>query len=238
MTACADDWLQKDGFLVSAGMSALGLRHGATTRSLGDMKDASRRRAAAAKLGLPEPLTLKQVHGVVTHRASREAQGMEGDGWTLGPGDEALCVGVYVADCLPLYLWSADGRYAGVFHAGWKGMAAGMPVKAVEALVARGAVPARLHASFGPHIGVDAYTVGLEMEASFPASSFSRRAEGLHLDLDADARRQLKAAGLRAAAIASAAPCTSSNPDLFFSFRRDKQDARMLALLSLSPRTL
>ena len=233
MTISAGAWLEKDGFLVNAGMSKLGLRHGFTTRRLGNMKDADKRRAAAGLLGLIEPLFLKQVHGTVIHRAARSAQGLEGDGWTLGPGDAGLCVGVYVADCVPLYLWSDDGKYAGVFHAGWKGMAAGMPSKAVEALIARGACSDRLHAAFGPHIGVDAYKVGSELAKSFPASSFSSRADGEHLDLHADARRQLKKSGLHDDSIGPVPPCTATKPDDFFSFRRDKQDARMLAVISL-----
>lgn len=229
----AGAWFKKDGFLFEPRLRARGLAHGFTTRRLGDMKDGGKRRAAAALLGLPEPILLKQVHGTVICRASRFAQGLEADGWTLGPGDGGLCVGVYVADCVPLYLWSDDAKFAGIFHVGWKGMAAGMPAKAVEALVSRGAEVSCLNAAFGPHIGVGAYRVGPETLSRLPASSFSRRADGLHLDLYADTRRQLTAAGLRAVALGPAAPCTASHAEDFFSFRRDKVDARMLALLSL-----
>lgn len=226
-------WVEEGGFLLEPRLNALGLRHGFTTRRLGDMKDPSKRQAAAALLGLPEPLTLKQVHGTAIHRAAHGAQGLEGDGWVLGPGDEGLCVAVYAADCMPLYLWTDDGRYAGIFHAGWKGMAAGMPAKAVEALVKRGAAARRLQAAFGPHISVDAYKIGPELESRFPAASFARREDGLHLDLDAEARRQLEAAGVSTRMIGPAVPCTLSRAEAFRSFRRDKQDGRMLAFLSL-----
>ncbi len=233
MITAIQEWVEKDGFFLEPRLNALGLRHGFTTRRWGNMKDASKRAAAAALLGLPEPVVLKQVHGVAVHRAAHSAQGLEGDGWVLGPGDEGLCVAVYTADCMPLYLWTDDGQYAGVFHAGWRGMAAGMPAKAVEALVKRGAEAQRLQVAFGPHIGVDAYKVGPELESRFPSSSFSRREDGLHLDLDAEARRQLEAAGVSARGIGPAAPCTLSHAEAFHSLRRDKQDGRMLALLSL-----
>ncbi|MEK7234153.1 MAG: polyphenol oxidase family protein [Elusimicrobiota bacterium] len=232
MTA-AGAWLERDGFLIEPRLRALGLRHGFTTRRMGAMKEPSQRQAAAALLGLPEPLLLKQAHGVVIHRAAHSAQGLEGDGWTLGPGDEGLCVAVYTADCMPLYLWTDDGRHAGVFHVGWKGMAAGMPAKAVAALVERGAKASRLRAAFGPHIGVDAYKVGGELENSFPASSFARRDGAIFLNLDADARRQLEGAGVPTSMIGPEAPCTAAHPDAYHSFRREKNDARMLALLSL-----
>jgi copper oxidase (laccase) domain-containing protein len=55
----------------------------------------------------------------------------------------------------------------------------------------------------------------------------------LWLDLSAETRRQLIQAGVPAERIGAPAPCTASNADDYFSFRRDKQDARMLALLSL-----
>ncbi len=200
------------------------------------MKEASQRDAASAVLELPDPLLLKQVHGIAIHRAAHSANGLEGDGWTLGPGDEGLCVAVYVADCMPLYLWSDDGKYAGVFHAGWKGMAAGMPAKAVEALVERGAKASRLQAAFGPHISVNVYKVGDELKNSFPESSFIRNGNEIYLDLDADARRQLIEAGIPSEMIGPAAPCTLSNPDVYHSFRRQKDGARMLAFLSLDRR--
>lgn len=200
------------------------------------MKEASQRDAASAVLELPNPLLLKQVHGIAIHRAAHSANGLEGDGWTLGPGDEGLCVAVFVADCMPLYLWTDDGEYAGVFHAGWKGMAAGMPKKAVEALVERGAKASRLQAAFGPHISVNVYKVGKELESSFPATSFTRNGDELFLNLDAEARRQLVEAGIPSGMIGPAAPCTLSNPDVYHSFRRQKDGARMLAFLSLDRR--
>lgn len=200
------------------------------------MKEASQRDAASAVLELPHPLLLKQVHGITIHRAARSADGLEGDGWTMGPGDEGLCVAVYVADCMPLYLWTDDGKYAGVFHAGWRGMAAGMPAKAVAALVERGAKASRLQAAFGPHISVNVYKVGNELENSFPETSFRRTGNETYLNLDADARRQLEAAGVPARMIGPAAPCTLSNEDAYHSFRRQKDGARMLAFLSLDRR--
>ncbi|MCM2304381.1 MAG: polyphenol oxidase family protein [Elusimicrobia bacterium] len=212
------------------------MKHGFTTRRMGSMKESSQRDAASAVLELPNPLLLKQVHGIAIHRAAHSANGLEGDGWTMGPGDEGLCVAVYVADCMPLYLWTDDGKYAGVFHAGWRGMAAGMPTKAVEALVERGAKASRLQAAFGPHISANVYKVGNELENSFPASSLIRNGNEIYLDLDADARRQLEAAGVPPRMIGPAAPCTLSNEDSYHSFRRQKDGARMLAFLSLDRR--
>ena len=115
-------------------------------------------------------------------------------------------------------------------------MALGMPQKAVEALVARGAKASRLQAAFGPHISGSVYKVSEELENSFPSSSFKRNGNDICLDLDADARRQLIASGVPERMIGPAAPCTLSNPDVYHSYRRQKDGARMLSFLSLDRR--
>jgi hypothetical protein len=222
-------WIEKDGLLREP---RLGLRHGFTTRRAGNMKDPEKRKAAAKLLGLSEPLTLKQVHGTTIHDAITENAGLEGDGWLLSR--RGLTVGVYAADCVPLFLWAEDGNAAGVFHAGWRGTAKGMALAAVAAFRDRLGIPAsRLSAATGAHIGACCYKVGPEFEKDFTASSLSRRDGALWLDLAKETRRQLVEAGLSPEKIGAPAPCTASNADDYFSFRRDKQDARMLALLSL-----
>ena len=228
----AREWIEKDGLLLNGRLSALGLKHGFTTRSLGNMKDAARRREAAERLDLSAPLVLKQVHETVIRDASMENAGLEGDGWLVSKPE--ITVGVYVADCVPLYLWSDDGKAAGVFHAGWRGTAKKMARAAVAAFRDRLGVSASgLSAATGPHIGACCYKVGPELEKDFPQSSLIRRDGALYLDLSAETRRQLLEAGVPAEKIGAAPPCTASNPKDYFSFRRDKQDARLLALLSL-----
>jgi hypothetical protein len=196
------------------------------------MKDPEKRKAAAEKVGLGAPLTLSQVHGIVIRDAKAENAGLEGDGWLLSR--RGLAVGVYAADCVPLFLWAQDGKAAGVFHAGWRGTAKKMALAAVAAFRDRLSIPAsKLYAATGPHIGACCYKVGPEFEKDFPSSSLSRRDGVLWLDLAAETRRQLLEAGLAAEKIGPAAPCTLSNPDDFFSYRRDKQDGRLLAFVSL-----
>lgn len=217
------NWTAKDGLLQDERLSARGLRHGFTLRRLGNMKDESRRRQAAEILGLQPPHTLRQLHGTVIHGASKARPGLEGDGWVADA--PAVCVGVYMADCVPLILMTEDGKKAGVFHAGWRGTAQKMAQAAVRAM----GTP-KLLAAIGPHIGPCCYRVGPELDAHFPPSSFPRPS---HLDLGAETRRQLLQAGVPEANIGACGPCTSCHPDDYYSFRRDKQDARMLALLSL-----
>lgn len=232
MNVATLEWVEKDGLLLNGRLSALGLKHGFTTRRAGNMKDPEKRKAAAEIVGLSAPLTLKQVHGTVIYDANPENAGLEGDGWLLSR--RGLTVGVYAADCVPLFLWAEDGKAAGVFHAGWRGTAKKMAIAAVAAFRDRLGIPAsRLSAATGAHIGACCYKVGEELKKDFPESSFIHREGALWLDLAAETRRQLLEAGVSPEKIGPAAPCTASNPNDYFSFRRDKQDARMLAFVSL-----
>lgn len=239
-TPAATPWVEKDGLLLRPELAALGVRHGVTTRALGNMKDPSRRESVAKALGLAgAPLVLKQVHGarvVAASGLSGEEAPPEADGWIADvPGRP---VGVFIADCVPLYLWSRDGKACGVFHAGWRGLEGGMVEQAVLSLVrARAAAAEDLFGAVGPHIGPCCYAVGPEFRAKRLGVALAERDGRLFLDQGAFVRhawaglRERAGLALDDARLATAAPCTSCGPR-FHSFRRDKQDARMLALLA------
>lgn len=204
-------WTLEAGVLTEAHLRAAGVRHCFTTSSVGDMASPEARAAA----GLGEVLTLKQVHGATVHAAPSPEERPAGDGWvSTGPA-----VGVFTADCAPLLLWSADGRVVGAFHAGWRGLAAGMPEAAVKAMAAAGAKDVR--AALGPLIGPCCYQVGPEFTEIFPMTSLVRKHGRLSFDQRAEALRRLAAAGLRAERVSVSPECTACGPTPFFSWRRD-----------------
>jgi polyphenol oxidase len=144
----------------------------------------------------------RQVHG--THVVVDGHGGEEGDGQvTTRPGVAAI---VLVADCLPVAL--AAPRAAGVVHAGWRGLAAGVLEAGVAAL---GDGP--VAAAIGPGIGPCCYEVGDDVRAVFGTT-------GRTLDLKAAARARLEAAGV--AEIHDCGLCTACDPERFFSHRRDR----------------
>jgi YfiH family protein len=116
---------------------------------------------------------------------------------------------VLVADCLPVALVS-PGRVA-MLHCGWRGMAAGIVGRALDAF---DETPA---ATIGPGIGRCCYEVGEEVLDAF--ADVNGAARGRMLDLRAVAEARLRAAGV--AAVEHVDLCTSCRPDLFFSHRRD-----------------
>ena len=117
---------------------------------------------------------------------------------------------VFTADCLPVALAGPGG--VAMLHCGWRGLAAGIVAAGVEAVGATAA-------AIGPGIGPCCYEVGDEVLDAFAgAGEGSRRRAGM-LDLAEVARRLLRAAGVER--VEAAGLCTSCEPELFFSHRRD-----------------
>ena len=117
---------------------------------------------------------------------------------------------VLVADCLPVAI-AGDGVVSMV-HCGWRGLASGIIERAVAMF---GAPPAA--AAVGPGIGPCCYEVGGEVLDAFAA--YEGVASGRMLDLRAVADAQLRGAGV--GHVEHVERCTSCNPELFFSHRRD-----------------
>jgi YfiH family protein len=116
---------------------------------------------------------------------------------------------VLTADCLPVALAGPGG--VAMLHCGWRGLAAG--------IVARGAATVEAtSAAIGPGIGPCCYEVGPEVLDVF-ADLGDGIADGRMLDLPEVARRLLARAGVEQ--VESAGLCTSCEPELFFSHRRD-----------------
>lgn len=132
----------------------------------------------------------------------------EVDGHVISqPGSAAL---VFVADCLPVALGGPGG--AAILHCGWRGLAAGIVAKGVEAIGAT-------DAAIGPGIGPCCFEVGGEVRDAFSGLG-DGIAVGRMLDLPEVARRLLLAAGVETVEMAGL--CSSCEPELFFSHRRDK----------------
>lgn len=172
-----------------------------------------------AALGLPDRVArLRLEHGARIVEAGEP-------GW-YGPADAlvsahpGLVLWFTVADCYPVTLAAGPWRVHG--HCGWRGTAAGLPGAMVEALRDRTPSLAEVKAWIGPGIGPCCYAIGPETAGRFPGESL-RRVEGgaVHLDLESEIRRRLRAAGLPPAAIRAAGVCTACAPGRFFSHRRD-----------------
>lgn len=128
---------------------------------------------------------------------------------------------VRTADCLGVLLAGPAGVVAA--HAGWRGLLAGVLPASVRALGGGAAVDA---AALGPCIGAAAFEVGPEVAEAFASAGWGPfltpgHADRSHADLAGAAIEQLRTCGVSAGRIDAADRCTRSEPDLFYSFRRD-----------------
>jgi polyphenol oxidase len=182
-------------------------------------------------LGLDEGTvihTCTQVHGTRVVEAPVPTF-MEADGIVaLQPN---CAVAVRTADCVPILIAAVPvSKVAAVaaVHAGWRGATQGILPKTVRHLEALGFARQDLFFAFGPAIGPERFEVGEEViEAtrtaldtpSIPATRTTN--DRWHLDLRRVLTLQLEALGVRSERIESVGGCTHSEPDLFFSHRRD-----------------
>jgi polyphenol oxidase len=116
---------------------------------------------------------------------------------------------VLVADCFPVAL--SDGEQAAMLHCGWRPLAGGI----LEKALARFSSPPA--AAVGPGIGGCCYEVGEEVLEAF--SDVEGAASGRMLDLRAVIAAKLAAAGVTD--VQHVDRCTSCEPELYFSHRRD-----------------
>jgi YfiH family protein len=116
---------------------------------------------------------------------------------------------VLVADCFPVAL--SDGDQVAMLHCGWRPLAGGIIEKALERFER---APA---AAVGPGIGGCCYEVGVEVLDAF--ADVEGAASGRMLDLRTVISARLAAAGVTD--VQHDDHCTSCEPDLYFSHRRD-----------------
>lgn len=205
---------------------------------VGDAPDAvedNRRRLAATCRLDAEPGWLEQEHGTRVVELGPALHGEPAADGAISRRQGAVCV-VLTADCLPVLLATRQGTVVAAAHAGWRGLADGVLQAAVAAM---DVPPGDVIAWLGPAIGQDAFEVGGEVRERFVAADpgvagHFRRGEGdrWHADLAGLARHVLARCGV--GEVAGGDACTYSDPQRFFSHRRDGPCGRMASMIWLA----
>lgn len=177
------------------------------------------------------PAWLQQVHGtriVTTDAVDRHADGV----WT---SEHSWPCVVLTADCLPVILARTDGHAVGAFHAGWRGLRAGIIERAVDSLAPD---RAPLSAWLGPAICQQCYQVGDEVRRAFlewggdAGDAFRGDDEGRwRMSLVQLARLALSRVGVTD--VTGGNHCTACETDRFYSFRGEKETGRFASLVWL-----
>ncbi len=188
---------------------------------------------------------LEQVHGSEIHLLGSLAHAgtfpREGDALvTRTPG---LALVIATADCVPVLLADRRGTTVAAVHAGWRGIAAGLPGKVVQRMAEAFQIQAgRFLAFIGPSISCQGYRVGddvvQKVAAALPENGLEgvlhQESDGPHLDLEAAVRAQLLAAGLHERSIFGGLPSTDGPEGMFHSHRQSGGTAgRMHSMIYL-----
>jgi polyphenol oxidase len=144
---------------------------------------------------------------------------------------EGVLLGVKTADCVPVLLGDMKTKAFAAIHAGWRGTAQSIVVKAVKKMRGNyGTNPIDLIAAIGPAATCKNYEIGEEViEAfgkNFPNSKhlFTPTKENhAFIDLHKANAEQLLGIGVLPENIRVAPFCTMERTDLFFSYRVEKK---------------
>lgn len=162
----------------------------------------------------------EQVHGARVEVARRGALYGGVDG--LVTSEKGLALSISTADCYTVLIYAPSERALGMLHVGRSGAAEGIIERAMSLMCdsfriwAAGSI-----ALIGPGICSECYEVGEQEAKRFPTRFRTLQGGRYRLDLLSFCREELRRCGIRPERIFEAGICTSCNPRLFYSYRRD-----------------
>ena len=249
----------KTGELVYLTGDTIPLRHAFTTR-LGGVSEGSlaslnlgehrgdreenvrenyRRLTAALGLSDQRLVFTRQVHGAAVKTVTAAdihtlftPVPYEADG--IVTAERGLVLTCFTADCVPVLLADPQAGVAGAVHCGWRSSVADILGRAVAAMAALGAQPARIRAAIGPASGACCFETGPEVPEAVLAwlgrdgeafiAPIADKPGKFLVDLKAANARRLTQLGLPAGQIAVSEACTRCNHETFWSHRYTRGD--------------
>jgi len=183
---------------------------------------ARNRQLLSQQLNLPsEPIWLEQIHSNIVVPADKNFLGYQADAsFSIEPNQ--VCA-ILTADCLPILLCNQAGKKIAAIHAGWRGLANEIIENTLNKFDES---PENILAWIGPGISGKVYEVNDELRTIFLTKNklfkdcFIRNNKNNWLaDLPAIAKNIFNAHGIEN--IYGGEHCTFSEPEKFFSYRRD-----------------
>jgi YfiH family protein len=138
-----------------------------------------------------------------------------------------IALAILTADCLPIVLYHQTKDVVAVLHAGWKGLAANIISKAIDALKNKfNCNVSGLHVLIGPGINQENYEVGQEVVDAFTTKPYFhtdcvKEKAKPHLDIKLLAKLEAEYNGIPEENIEISPLCTFQEKQRFFSARRE-----------------
>ena len=181
--------------------------------------------------GLPVQY-MNQVHGTSVQVINDYAYEPIENTDALFTGSNKVSLAIMSADCLPIAIANSEGTKIALIHAGWRGLSSGIIEKTLKMFELDNK---ELKAWLAPCISQKEYEVGNDVYEAFitldeaSVKSFKKlNSEKWLLDLQAQATRILEKFEV---SVSQSNYCTFNDEELFYSYRRDKTDKRVLTLL-------
>ncbi|MDE0324670.1 MAG: peptidoglycan editing factor PgeF [Candidatus Poribacteria bacterium] len=148
----------------------------------------------------------------------------------------SVALGIFTADCVPIFILDRATPAIGIAHAGWRGTFARIAVNTLAQMKASfGTLATNCQIHLGPSIQKCCYTVSTELLDQFAERFGSTVHDGKNLSLQDANLNQLVAAGLSPTSISVSPLCTACRTDIFYSHRAENgQTGRMLSFIQLN----
>ena len=175
------------------------------------------------------PVWLNQTHSNhVIEIDQSTSEILDADG--LYTKQQGVVCSVMTADCLPVLLANVKGTQVAAVHAGWRGLAAGIIENAVKRM------DGEVIAWIGPAIGAACFEVGKDVFDAFSKvdlsaiQAFKKLGHNKWLaDMNMLVTQKLNCSGVTNISYSNC--CTFSEPQRFFSYRRDGTTGRLATFI-------
>jgi len=178
---------------------------------------------------------LSQVHSDFVIRAGKTPFPVATEGDALITRTPGIILGILVADCAPVLIYDPKNRAVGAAHAGWRGCAANIVTKTLDAMrQAFGTDTSSCHAVTGPCISGEHYEIGPEVAEKFSADVLREKSSGKFLlDIKKHIENELREIGIPEKQIQIDPSCTFADGNNWFSYRRENRTGRFGGFIGL-----
>jgi YfiH family protein len=154
--------------------------------------------------------------------------------------EKNLAIGIFHADCVPVFLYNPHQKWVGIIHAGTEGTLKKITQKSILQLIRDEKTnPEDILAYLGPSLDFAHHPISMErkdqiirMDAQF-AHAIKFIAGKYFLDVPLMNLMQLRVAGVPFKNIENSNIDTFSNPELYFSYLREQETGRHISLIYL-----
>jgi YfiH family protein len=182
-------------------------------------------------INIKEMVLLNQIHSdKIVHKTNKKSSNPTADG--IITSLKHIVLFIKTADCVPIFLYDHENKVIGAVHAGWRGTSLKIIKKAINKMEHFYKTKMEnLYVFIGPAIGPCCYEVGKDVYESFSflgkakEDFFNRRKDKTFMmDLKGINAYLAEEEGVPQENIEICELCTYCNPNLFYSYRRDKNE--------------